>query len=111
MLGYKNAQEAIGNLLMGSSEIIGVVNDFHERSLQEPILPSMYTPGQGYVKFITVKINSNDLTETLASLQQQWLTIFPDKPFDYFFLDEFFNRQYQPNSNCKKSLVIYRLSG
>lgn len=102
MLGYKNAREAIGNLLMGSSEIIGVVNDFHERSLQEPILPSMYTPGQGYVKFITVKINSNDLAETLASLQQQWLTIFPDKPFDYFFLDEFFNRQYQREQQLQK---------
>lgn len=102
MLGYKNPQEAIGNMLMGSSEIIGVVNDFHERSLQEPILPSMYTPGQGYVKFITVKINSNDLAETLASLQQQWLTIFPDKPFDYFFLDEFFNRQYQREQQLKK---------
>ncbi|MDZ7648662.1 MAG: hypothetical protein U5K54_16590 [Cytophagales bacterium] len=59
MLGYKNADEAIGNLLMGSSEIIGVIEDFHERSLQEPVLASMYTPGQGYMKFITVKIKFN----------------------------------------------------
>jgi putative ABC transport system permease protein len=102
MLGYKNAQEAIGNLLMGSSEIIGVVNDFHEHSLQEPILASMYTPGQGYTKFITVKINSTDATETLESLQEQWLTIFPDKPFDYFFLDEFFNQQYQREQQLQK---------
>ncbi|MEQ1585302.1 MAG: FtsX-like permease family protein, partial [Cyclobacteriaceae bacterium] len=102
MLGYKNTQEAIGNLLMGNSEIIGVVSDFHERSLQEPILASMYTPGQGYMKFITVKINSNDVAETLSSLQEQWLTIFPDKPFDYFFLDEFFNRQYQREQQLQK---------
>lgn len=102
MLGYKNAQEAVGNKLMGSSEIIGVVNDFHERSLQEPILASMYTPGQGYTKFITVKINSTDATEPLESLKQQWLTIFPDKPFDYFFLDEFFNRQYQREQQLQK---------
>jgi putative ABC transport system permease protein len=102
MLGYKNAQEAVGNKLMGSSEIIGVVNDFHERSLQEPILASMYTPGQGYTKFITVKINSTDATEPLESLKQQWLTIFPEKPFDYFFLDEFFNRQYQREQQLQK---------
>jgi putative ABC transport system permease protein len=102
MLGYKNAQEAVGNLLMGSSEIIGVVNDFHERSLQEPILASMYTPGQGYMKFITVKINSTDVTETIESLQKQWSTIFPDKPFDYLFLDEFFNRQYQREQQLQK---------
>ncbi len=102
MLGYKNAQEAIGNLLMGSSTIIGVVNDFHERSLQEPILASFYTPGQGYLKFITIKINSTNVSETLTSLQQQWLTIFPEKPFDYFFLDEFFNRQYQREQQLQK---------
>jgi putative ABC transport system permease protein len=103
MLGYKNAQEAIGNLLMGSSEIIGVVDDFHERSLHEPVLASIFTPGQGYVKFITVKINSNDVGETVESLRQQWSTIFPDKPFDYFFLDEFFNRQYQREQQLQKA--------
>lgn len=103
MLGYKNAQEAVGNLLMGSSEIIGVVDDFHERSLHEPVLASMYTPGQGYMKFITVKINSNDAGEAVESLHQQWLTIFPDKPFDYFFLDEFFNRQYQREQQLQKA--------
>lgn len=110
MLGYKNAHDAVGNKLMGDSEIIGIVNDFHERSLHEPILASMYTPGQGYVKFLTVKINSNDVTETLTSLQQQWVTIFPDKPFDYFFLDEFLTASISVKSNYKKSLVTYQLS-
>ncbi|MBK8289780.1 MAG: ABC transporter permease [Flammeovirgaceae bacterium] len=102
MLGYKNAQEAVGNKLMGSSEIIGVIEDFHERSMQEPILASMYTPGQGYTKFITVKINSNDASQTIELLQQQWATVFPDKPFDYFFLDEYFNRQYQKEEQLQK---------
>jgi putative ABC transport system permease protein len=102
MLGYKNEEEAIGNLLMGSSEIIGVVEDFHERSLQEPVLASMYTPGQGYMKFITIKINSTNVSQTIEQLHQQWITVFPDKPFDYFFLDEYFNRQYQKEQQLQK---------
>jgi putative ABC transport system permease protein len=102
MLGYKNADEAIGNLLMGSSEIIGVMEDFHERSMQEPVLASMYTPGQGYMKFITVKINSKDASQTIEQLQQLWASVFPDKPFDYFFLDEYFNRQYQKEEQLQK---------
>ncbi len=102
MLGYKNADEAIGNLLMGSSEIIGVIEDFHERSLQEPVLASMYTPGQCYMKFITVKINSENASGTIEQLQQQWATVFPGKPFDYFFLDEYFNRQYQKEEQLQK---------
>jgi putative ABC transport system permease protein len=102
MLGFRDADEAIGNLLMGSTEIVGVVEDFHERSVQEPILASMYTPGQGYTKFITVKINSNDASQTIKQLQQQWTTVFPEKPFDYFFLDEYFNRQYQKEQQLQK---------
>jgi putative ABC transport system permease protein len=46
MLGYKNADEAIGNLLMGSSEIIGVMEDFHERSMQEPVWLPCTHPGK-----------------------------------------------------------------
>ena len=94
MLGYKNNGEAIGSKIMRDHIIIGVVKDFHERSLQEPIKPSMFTPGHGYMKFITVNINSGEMKQTLQFLRQQWRIIFPDKPFDYFLLDEFFNRQY-----------------
>ena len=102
MLGYKDADAAIGNLLMGESKIIGVVEDFHERSLHEPVVASMYTPGQGYMKFITVKINSTNVSRTIEQLQKQWATVFPDKPFDYFFLDEYFNRQYQKEQHLQK---------
>jgi putative ABC transport system permease protein len=91
---------------MGSSEIVGVVEDFHERSVQEPILASMYTPGQGYTKFITVKINSNDASQTIEQLQQQWATVFPEKPFDYFFLDEYFDRQYQKEATVAESVWL-----
>jgi putative ABC transport system permease protein len=94
MLGYKSEQEAIGNKLMGNYEIVGVVKDFHERSIHEPITPAIYTTGQGYMKFITVNINASNFNETLSLLNHQWKSVFPDKPFDYFLLDEFFNRQY-----------------
>jgi putative ABC transport system permease protein len=54
------------------------------------------------MKFITVKINSKDASQTIEQLQQQWATVFPDKPFDYFFLDEYFNRQYQKEEQLQK---------
>ena len=94
MLGYQTEQEAVGNRLMGDFEIVGVVKDFHQRSVHEPISPSMFTPGQGYMKFITVNVNSSEMGETINYMRQQWKDIFPDNPFDYFLLDEFFNRQY-----------------
>lgn len=111
MLGYKNDEEAIGNLLLGDSRIVGVVKDFHERSLHEPILPYFYTPGQGYMKFITVNIVSQDVRETLASIESQWKEIFPETPFEYFFLDEFFNRQYGKEKQLGNIFMSFSIIG
>ncbi len=92
-LGYSDPAEAIGNILFGEKEIVGVVKDYNEQSLHTKIAPAMYTFGQGYMKFITVDIDS-DVAETVKALEGKWNTLFPDKPFEYFFLDSFFDQQY-----------------
>jgi putative ABC transport system permease protein len=84
----------LGCLLMGDFKIVGVVNDFHERSLHEPLKPSMFTPGLGYMKFITISLSDSKPGRVVSTIQQQWNNVFPDKPFDYFLMDEFFARQY-----------------
>lgn len=112
MLGYRTEQEAVGNKLMGGNfEIVGVVKDFHERSIHEPITPAMYTPGQGYMKFITVNVNTANFNETLPFLKQQWKSVFPDKPFDYFLLDEFFNRQYNQEQQLSDVFQYFSVIG
>jgi putative ABC transport system permease protein len=112
MLGYKTEKEAVGNKLMGGNfEIVGVVKDFHERSIHEPITPAMYTPGQGYMKFITVNVNAANFNETLPFLKQQWKYVFPDKPFDYFLLDEFFNRQYNQEQQLSNVFQFFSVIG
>lgn len=111
MLGYKTEQEAIGNKLMGNYEIVGVVKDFHERSIHEPIAPAIYAPGQGYMKFITVNIDGSNLNETLPFLKQQWKSVFADKPFDYFLLDEFFNRQYNQEQQLSEVFQYFSAVG
>jgi putative ABC transport system permease protein len=111
MLGYDSDEKAIGSVLLGNSHIVGVVKDFHERSLQEPIRPCIYTPGQGYMKFMTIRSNSDNWSQLLSMVEKDWNRVFPEKPFEYFFMDEFFNRQYGQDKRLSNVFFCFTLIG
>lgn len=106
LLGYKRPEDAIGNMLFRDYEVVGVVNDFNERSLHTTVAPAMYTYGEGYMKFITVDIKSN-LPTTIDLIDKKWSSIFPGRPFEYFFLDDFYNRQYESDIRLGKIFKLF----
>jgi putative ABC transport system permease protein len=106
LIGFKKPENAIGNVLFGNKVIIGVAKDYNERSLHSKISPAMYTFGQGYMKFITVDIKSN-IPETLKTLESRWKGIFPDTPFDYFFADNYFDKQYRNEERLETIFTIF----
>ena len=80
------------------SKVIGVMNDYHFQSLErkvEPMFLSMDKNNVGYLINILVKIRPNHVPETITQIEKEWHTIYPDKPFDYSFVDEDIDRQYR----------------
>jgi putative ABC transport system permease protein len=109
-LGFHSPQAAIGKklaIMMGDREIIGVVESFHESGLQEFVSPSMYITGAGYMKFLTLSLTTGNIPDQISQVEKIWKSHFPDKPFQYFFLDEFFNRQYQADVLMGKSIGMF----
>ena len=49
------------------------------------------------------------MQSTIAAVQRQWYTHFPDDPFSYFFLNEFFGRQHQANVSFGKIFGFFAL--
>ncbi|MHA4812336.1 ABC transporter permease [Flavitalea flava] len=98
LFGYASPQAAIGKRFSQwgrEGQIIGVVKDFHFRSLQEPIKPlSLRIEPEG-CSLISVKVSARDLTATVAAIEGKWKKTIPYRPFNYYFADEFFNRQYR----------------
>jgi putative ABC transport system permease protein len=97
LLGLRDPQEALGRTLKfydRTWNIIGVIADFHHHSLKLPIESIIFLPFQSNGQFISVKVQKENLTETLAGIKEQYLSYFPNNNFDYFFLDEHFNKQY-----------------
>ncbi|SFD50024.1 putative ABC transport system permease protein [Chitinophaga sp. CF118] len=97
-LGYVSYQQIIGERFVTNGytrTVVGVVDDFHFHSLKEPIQPLCLLTGRGYWQFISMKVTTGNLPATINALQNKWGKAIPNRPFNYFFLDEDFNNQYQ----------------
>ena len=74
--------------------VVGVVQDFHFESLHTEIAPVFITaldwPGS-----ISMRLTPGDLKGTLAAVEAKWQEIAPDRPFDYYFLDDAFEALYR----------------
>jgi putative ABC transport system permease protein len=74
-------------------EIVGVMRDFNQKSLYNPIAPLLlfYGPNNNVIQ---LKLRPGDPSATIAKVQGTWKKYFPQLPFEYKFLDEDFNSQY-----------------
>jgi putative ABC transport system permease protein len=114
-LGYKNAEAAINQDIVWRfgprdipGTIIGVLKDYHQRSLQQPFDPILYYyPDFNYWRFISVRIKADQPARDLASIENAYKTIFPGNAFKYFFLDEYFNQQYQSEQRFGKVFSLF----
>jgi putative ABC transport system permease protein len=77
------------------AEIIGVVADHHQQSFKELIEPIAYMQSQwADWKYFSLKIEGN-IPATMDALESTYSSTFPENAVTWFFLDEFFDRQYK----------------
>jgi putative ABC transport system permease protein len=102
-LGYRHPGEAIGQQVVTNwtdkKTIIGVVADFHQQSLKKAFDPIVLALDEsGAFGYYAVKFNpqsGSTLSRVIDLVRAQWEAAFPGNPFEYFFLDDYFNAQYQ----------------
>lgn len=85
--------------------VIGVVKDFHFRSLHEAITPLLMVlkPEWGLI----VKTKSADIAGLLSSMKQQWQKLNIDEPFEYAFMDDLYNKTYLTEQKTGSILNIF----
>ena len=84
--------------LFGQSEygnVVGVLKDFHVRGLQSKVSPifMVYRP-QWSANYVSLKIDAQNMQQTLSEIEKQWAAIEPAHPVEITFLDKTFERQY-----------------
>jgi putative ABC transport system permease protein len=116
-LGLGSAEEAIGKTLswptwrkpdsLKTGPVIGVVKDFHYKSLHEKVEPAaLQIYPQAYSK-VAVKINGSKIETTIAEIKNIWSRYSPDYPIEYNFLDESFGKMYKGEDKLKTLLTLF----
>nr|NQU92778.1 ABC transporter permease [Bacteroidota bacterium] len=112
-LGFKDAEEAVNRKVRLSGKnrtIVGVINNYNQLSLKTATIPLifLYQPVDNN-RFLSVKINSRNPQESIQQLHNKWDDFFPGNPFDYFILDEFYNKQYRNDEITGNAAGIFAI--
>ena len=97
-IGFESPLGEQFTLLYRTGSIVGVVKDFHVRSLRNEIRPLiMRMVPSRFWNFVFVRLGSHqrDLSGTIRFLEKKWKEYAPEYPFEYEFLDERIDQLYR----------------
>ena len=60
-------------------------------------------------EFYSIKLETENYLKVIEAVEQPWKTFFPGNPIDYFFLDQFFNRQYQRDDRLGQVFTLFTM--
>lgn len=92
----------------GTYRIIGVVKDFYFESLTSNVRPLAMVLGNGR-ETLSLKVQSNDMEQTLASINSIWEGFKPNQPIRYSFMNQRFEQMYQDLIKAKTLLLIFSI--
>lgn len=116
-LGFENSEKAVGGKVVYWGEeftVIGVVKDFHQQSPKQAFEPHIfrYMPaGRGRLGVIAMNLNQAEIQNTIKFIRDKWDQFFPGNPFDFFFLDEYYNQQYKSDELFGKVFGVFSSLG
>lgn len=88
-------------------QIIGIVKDFHFRSLHEPILPVIICSQPDWGLQVFIKTTAENTAQALAATEAAWKDLLPNQPFEYTFEDETFAKLYQADQRTGQLLRVF----
>ena len=110
-LGYTNPIDALNTKLIMSDQkqftVVGLIKDYHHESVRKPVDPIIFINRHpieyGYYSF---KVLSRQ-NQFLEDLQKIWHKHYPNDTFTYYFMDSFFEEQYQADKLFSKLLNLF----
>ncbi len=108
--GYANPADMVGKRFEQwgkEGEVIGIVKDFNFVSLHNEIEP-LSLPYEPYAsRYVSIKVNTQDLNRTVSEVEGVWSEMAPHRPFLYSFLDQDFDMQYEADIRFRKIFTSF----
>lgn len=112
-MGFESSEAAVGQLVSYWGElypIVGVLKDYHQQSLKKAFEPHIFwllPYGRGNRGVFAVKINPRNVEETVRRVRRQYEAFFPGNPFDFFFLADYYDQQYNADELFGEVIGIF----
>ena len=87
--------------------VVGVIKDFHFRSFHEEIQPMVLFMIPEWFSYLSVRIRPENISTTIDFVENKWHEFDPNRPFDYFFLDEIFDQMYRAEQRFGNTFVAF----
>lgn len=110
-LGFSEPEGILGKHLTTGvmnieGEVVGVVKDFHVRSMHTEIKPVVLMNFPFLYYEAGIRIKPGRIREAMASIEKQWELTFPDQEFEYEFLDEHLAGLYRSE---ERTFALFRI--
>lgn len=112
IFGFEKPERALNQkILLGGlgnriREVIGVIKNYHHKSLKdslEPVIFSFTEDGN----YFSIRLGDRDIHRGISIVRNQWREAFPGHPFEFFFLDEAFDSQYKSERQLGKIFGLF----
>jgi putative ABC transport system permease protein len=111
--GFQNAQEAINKEIFFSNldtlKVIGVVENYHQESLREPIKPTAYIQNYMGLQYLFVRANTANQVDVIDKIESAFNDHFPDLPFDWKLMEDQMAERHQSESQFMKAFNLFVL--
>jgi putative ABC transport system permease protein len=91
------------------ARVIGVVKDFHDRSLHTAVRPFVFRMYRPWHQYIFIKIDGTQVPEALGTIENTFKTTVPGYPYRLMFYDEAYNRQYMSEQQLGRLFNVFSL--
>ncbi|MGB7843147.1 MAG: ABC transporter permease [Salinimicrobium sp.] len=93
----------------GEHKVVGVIKDFHFASLHDKIEPLIITnkPWANHYSYLAIKYQKADVSSLINDIRQTWKNDLGGAPFDYWFLDEVFNKIYKSEERFQQIFIYF----
>ena len=109
-LGFQNPQDAVGTSLQYNNAtvtVVGVMADFNASSVRRAVHPLIFHLdfNHGYAMHVALQPDVHGWQKTIAQMQAAWKAVYPDKDFEYTFLDQTIADFYKQDIKLSKLLA------
>jgi len=90
-------------------KVIGVVRNFHFKSLHDEIEPLLLSCEPKEFRYMNIRLAEGDATKSIELLKNKWMTIESSFPFDYYFMDMAYEKMYGTEKRMGELFIYFTI--